>query len=328
MEKGTFVVSLDFELEWGVRDRPAAFAYRPNLLGSRQAIPRMLETFREFQIHVTWATVGFLFFETREQLLAALPARRPQYRQARLNPYLALDGLGENEERDPLHYGASLIRQIQAVPGQEIATHTFSHYYCLEPGQTVEDFRDDLRAARAAAQRTACELRSLVFPRNQFSEEYVEACREFGIEAYRGNEDSWLYAARSRSQESRLRRSLRLLDGYFDLTGNHCWHVAVGKGPVNIPSSRFLRPYSPALRAFEGLRLRRITRALDEAAATGSLFHLWWHPHNFGRHTNENLSFLRRILEHFARLRDAGRMESLNMSEVAAMVRAPAGVAG
>ncbi len=325
MTKGTFVVSLDFELEWGVRDRPHAEAYRANLLGSRRAIPRILALFREFEIHATWATVGFLFFESREQLLDSLPSRRPNYTQARLNPYLVLDSLGPIEDDDPLHFAPSLIRQILATPGQEVGTHTFSHFYCLEPGQTVDDFREDLRAAQAAARRFGVELRSLVFPRNQLSPAYVDVCREVGIEAYRGNENSWAYAERSRGEESPLRRTVRFLDSYVNLTGDHCSRIAEGLAPLNIPSSRFLRPYLPTLKPFEGQRLCRISKALEAAARTGSMFHLWWHPHNFGLHIDENLAFLRQVLEHVAALRDQGRMESRNMAEVAAEVRQAVG---
>lgn len=42
---GGFVISLDFELHWGVRDHRSVDEYRPNLLGVRQALPAMLELF-------------------------------------------------------------------------------------------------------------------------------------------------------------------------------------------------------------------------------------------------------------------------------------------
>lgn len=38
---GTFVISLDFELMWGVRDVQTKAGYGPNILGVRQAIPAM-----------------------------------------------------------------------------------------------------------------------------------------------------------------------------------------------------------------------------------------------------------------------------------------------
>ena len=48
--------------------------------------------------------------------------------------------IGPNERQDPYHFGLSLVRRIKDCPHQEIGTHTFSHYYCLEDGQTPEHF--------------------------------------------------------------------------------------------------------------------------------------------------------------------------------------------
>jgi hypothetical protein len=51
------------------------------------------------------------------------------------------------------------------------------------------------------------------------------------------------------------------------------------------------------------------------AARQGKVFHLWWHPHNFGLHTDENLAFLERILEHYAKLRHEYGFESAAMGD-------------
>src|SRR5256885_2930105 len=50
---------------------------------------------------------------------------------------------------------------------------------------------------------------------------------------------------------------------------------------VDIPASRFLRPVGNSA-VLERLRLQRITSAMETAARRRRLFHLWWHPHNFG----------------------------------------------
>ena len=42
---GNFVISLDFELMWGVRDHATRESYGRNVLGGRQAIPAMLDLF-------------------------------------------------------------------------------------------------------------------------------------------------------------------------------------------------------------------------------------------------------------------------------------------
>jgi hypothetical protein len=74
---GALVISLDFELHWGVRDKRSVADYRENLLGARRAVPAMLALFAEFGVRATWAIVGLLFAVSRREMLERLPARRP-----------------------------------------------------------------------------------------------------------------------------------------------------------------------------------------------------------------------------------------------------------
>src|SRR5438105_9743959 len=127
--RGALVVSLDFELHWGMRDKRSAKECAQRLLGSRQVVPRLLDLFLEREIHATWATVGFLFSRTRQDLEEAMPRVRPEYFDRKLSPYD--ERIGEDEAEDPLHYAASLTDLIRACPHQELATHTLSHFYCL-----------------------------------------------------------------------------------------------------------------------------------------------------------------------------------------------------
>jgi peptidoglycan/xylan/chitin deacetylase (PgdA/CDA1 family) len=319
---GAFVCSLDFELLWGVRDlHPAdGGAYRENLLGARRAIPAILELFERHRIHATWATVGFLFASSREELRAFSPRERPAYADPRLSPYG--DPLGADEREDPLRFGASLVARIRERPGQEIGTHTFSHYYCLEPGQTLAAFTADLDAAVRIAAARGIRLRSIVFPRNQVNEAYAATLRSRGIVAMRGNVRGWAYRSGTHAAANgAVRRAARMLDAYLPLSGlrGTGWDEIVRPdGLCDVPASLFLRPYAPRLRAFDGARLARIAAAVRHAARSGRVFHLWWHPHNFGRHLAENLAFLEGVLRVVGECRSRHGMGSLSMGEVAA----------
>ena len=44
---GTLIVSLDFELFWGMLDVCRLEDYQDNVLGGRKAIPKMLQLFRK-----------------------------------------------------------------------------------------------------------------------------------------------------------------------------------------------------------------------------------------------------------------------------------------
>jgi peptidoglycan/xylan/chitin deacetylase (PgdA/CDA1 family) len=320
------VISLDFELMWGVRDKRSIPGYGRNILGVRQAVPAMLDLFRRYRVKATWAAVGLLMFRRRSELLEHLPAVQPAYANGALSPYDPgyLAHLGDGEDSDPYHYGASLVDRIVQTEGMELASHTFSHYYCLEKGQTEREFSADLRAAIRACAPWGVRPVSLVFPRNQFNPSYLAVCSDLGFRAFRGNEDSWIYRAASGDEESSVRRAVRLLDNYVDLSGAHGFEPrrVPGSDLVNVPASRFLRPYHPALSRLESVRLKRITSAMRSTAARGQCFHLWWHPHNFGANLQENLHALDDVLRCFAHLRDEFGMRSCTMADVAREVKA------
>lgn len=318
---GALVISLDFELYWGVRDKRTLSDCEQNLQGARQVIPAILELFHKYEIHATWATVGFLFCETREELIGTLPNELPDYADPNLSPYrYVLSGaLGAREQVDPYHYALSLIRLISSCPHQYIGSHTHSHYYCLEPGQTARTFSEDLAAFKKVARKKGYAPTSIVFPRNQFTPSYLAVCKKHGFTAYRGNERSWMYKAGSSAQNTLLKRALRLVDAYVNLSGHHAYETlsTSQEGLVDVPASRFLRPYSPRLRWLESIRLKRLQRDLLYAAKNRRLYHLWWHPENFGSHLAENLRVLEQLLQCYAKLRSQYGMQSLSMEEAA-----------
>ena len=322
---GGLVVSLDFELAWGVLDYPGAEGpYKANLLGAREAIPRMLELFDRYELAATWATVGFLFAESREELEHYLPTLRPAYADARYDPYR--ERVGADERADPTRFAPSLIRLIASAPRQRVGSHTFSHYYCLEQGQDAAAFDADLAAAAAIARARGIELRSLVFPRHQVRADYLRLLPKHGLTVYRGNERNAFDRPAPTPGGSLPLRLLRHADAYLPLTGANAigWPlVAPRDGLVNVPASRFLRPRKPRLRALEPLQLRRLTAAMEVAARRGALFHLWWHPHNMGVELAHHLGVLQRVLEAYARLRDAHGFASYAMEDVAERSRSP-----
>ncbi|WP_138992491.1 polysaccharide deacetylase family protein [Larkinella sp. C7] len=323
MSGGNFVISLDFELMWGVRDKTTKENYGANILGVHQVIPTLLDIFHKNGIKSTFSIVGFLFFENKIQLLNSIPKQIPSYKNKNLSPY---DGyinlIGEDFYSDLYHYAPTLIRLIQKYPDQEIGTHTFSHYYCLEEGQVIEEFKNDIQAAIDVAKAYSISLSSLVFPRNQFNDSYIKICEELGIICYRGNEQSWLYTAKNETDESLFRRACRLLDAYLNLSGHNCYtdKRLNSTFPVNIPSSRFLRPYIPSLKILEPLRYHRIKTGMTYAAKHNLTYHLWWHPHNFGINQKENFLLLEKILNHYKYLQEKYDFQSITMTNLAKKV--------
>jgi peptidoglycan/xylan/chitin deacetylase (PgdA/CDA1 family) len=320
--KGIFTISLDFELHWGGFEKWPLHKYKEYFLNTRKTIPRMLASFKQYDVHVTWATVGLLFFEDREQLVQGSPRRKPQYEIPELSAYhyIETQGIGRDEADDPFHFAPSLVSQIISTPGQELATHTFAHYYCNEAGQSVDDFRDDLDAAQRAANKYGQKLRSLVFPRNQFNEAYLRVCHESGIKVVRSNPLDWFWNIDSTQSESYWKRLNRGADAYLPVGRRNTYRLeALSRMdgiPLSLPASRLLRPYRPKEGFLNTLKIERIKSEMTRAARNGEVYHLWWHPHNFGSYPDQSLAGLSIILDHFDYCRGKYGMVSLNMGEI------------
>jgi peptidoglycan/xylan/chitin deacetylase (PgdA/CDA1 family) len=323
---GRFVVSLDFELFWGMTDATTLEAYGAHIAGERTAIPRMLEYFTKYGIHATWATVGMLMARNKTELLSLLPPHdlRPTYPVARMSTYHYIEHtkIGTDESDDVYHYGPSLVEAILNTPHQELANHTFSHYYAVDGSTNGKHIlARDLEAHAQITKTYGVTTSSIVFPRNQVSDRALETLTQHGITAYRGNENHFLYQSRGYAEQSLFIRGLRLLDHYINLSGYHTYGIETMEnrsyGIANVAASRFLRPYMKQLSWLEPLRLLRIKRAMTHAARRGEVFHLWWHPHNFGINQAENFKNLEILLEHFKKLQAKYGMQSTSMKELA-----------
>ena len=319
MATPALIVSLDFELFWGMQDGWQLSEYENNVMGGRKAIPQMLDIFKKHGIHATWATVGFQFAKDHSELKPFLPEEglRPAYADAKLSSYRCFETIGSDEETAPCFYGASLLAQIAAFPGQEIASHTFSHYYCREAGQTTEQFRADMLAALAIGKAKGFDLTSVVLPRNQCEPEYTKVLADLGFLSFRDEENDWIH---EKVKIRPLMRLLRLADVYLPLTGFGGYTPKVEDGIVNLIGSRMYKPYFAPLGFLEWLKLRRIKGQMRHAAKMGLTFHLWWHPHNVGVRTEQHLAQLEEIFRYYDELKEKYGMRSLNMQEAAAEV--------
>ncbi len=302
MSGGRFIISLDFELHWGVFDTYGD-SYNENILGARLAILQILELFQRYEIEATWAIVGLLLNENKDDYLNYKPDLLPTYDNEHLSAYNVM--VGESEFDDPLHYGMSLARTIMSYRGQEIGSHSYSHYYCKEKGQTLEQFSRDLYASISITNDKLLETcRSFVFPKNMIEEEYLCCLKEHGFSIFRN-------VGTPKFSNQLLERCFRWLNSYIKISRDQVQGVTEVEGVRATVGSRFLRPHSGRLLSY--LMVERIKKELTFAAKNNSDYHLWWHPHNFGKNTNENLHNLEKLLKCYRKLKENFGMESVSM---------------
>ena len=317
--QGSFVISLDFELMWGMIDCSSKSGYgQTNVKQVPTVINRLLELFERYGVHATFATVGMIMYRGKEELLKDLPlANHPSYDKYEMSPYENGYISGIAPEEESLFFQLGLIEKIKSTVGMEIGTHTYCHYYCWERGQNLCQFEEDIRKAVSVAEFHGLSLRSIVFPRNQVSSDYLAVCDKYGITSYRGNAKCFFEQSTNRITTLK-NRICRFLDSYINVGGNtdiSYDDIDLTKKPMNIQASRFIRPYSARLRFFDGLRFRRIRKEMLHAARYGKLYHIWWHPHNFGMNIDENLRFIEQILEVYQDCQNRYGMQSFTMDE-------------
>lgn len=318
MGKGKIVISLDFELHWGVAELWNIQDRKDYFNTTRYSIPLVLSLFEKYDIHATWATVGFLFAKDKKQLLEFCPdlSLRPGYHKKELSYYNLIEKneIGADEQEDPFHYAPSLIEKVIKTKGQELGTHTFAHYYCNEPGQNHLQFDADLKAAQSLSKENfGIELKSLVFPRNQFNATYIDIARQNGIKVARSNPDVWFWR-----KQSKFTPLARAADTLFPISTPLSFKEIRTKDNevLLLPASRFLRAYSEKEKMIHNIKLSRIKKEMTYAAQNGFSYHLWWHPHNFGYFLEKNLVFLEEILKHYQMLNENFGFESNSMIEM------------
>lgn len=313
--QGKLVVSLDFELLWGVFDHETKESYNKRIQGARKVIPQMLEIFDEYGIHATWGTVGLLFADSLQEMKKYSPKTKPEYVKEKLSAYRHMEEIGENEAQDVFHFAKSLIDIIGNYENQELASHTFSHYYCKEKGQDVRTFEEDLQSAiNIMEDKKNVTPKSLILPRNQFLQEYADAAKRAGFLSIRGTPKNYAY-----NNSTLLARGIRLIDTYVNICGKKCYTLEMcRKGDIiNIPESRFFRAYNNKLKFLESMKIRCIKKQMRYAAKKGMVFHLWWHPHNFGKDPEKCLNQIKELFQYYNKLKIKYGFQSKNMGELA-----------
>ena len=299
------MLSLDFELRWGVHDVYGldVDGYRGNLEREREVIPALLKVFVDHGIRATWAAVGAIGCADWDDYFSRAPAP-PRY----ADPAFAVKA--EYAEIDPdgtLHFAPDLMRSILGAPGQELGTHTFSHLFLREKGVTAADASADLAAAIDLHRECFGSVPlSLVFPRNQPA--FIDVIRASRVRIWRGNAAAWYYECEDSEHNGPLPRALKLIDAFNPFTRR----AAPVVGDMN-RASIFLRLNLPA--SAWALHVHRIRIELD-ALRRDEVFHIWFHPHNLGKDTARRLDRVTQIAELIREREHAGKLRSCSMADL------------
>ena len=307
---GNFYLSFDFEMFWGISDLGVDSPYINNNIANVDSVfPSILKLLDEYGVAATFATVGLLFSNRND--ISEFKKYDIPYINSKLNPFINLDKILKLE--DKIIFGGVALETLLKNKNHEIASHTFSHFYCLEKNVTIDDFENDLIYFKKITNHY--EIKTLIFPRNQFNPKFIPVLKKYGFKFLRvNNESSFIYKTRIRY--SYFIRLLRLIDRYFPISKISVSKIIEKDGVFLQNDSRFFAPYISKLSFIESLKIKRIKKEMTFCAKNNLDYHLWTHPHNFGANSLQMLDQFQIILKHYKLLNELYGFKSKRMDEI------------
>ncbi|MBK1619390.1 hypothetical protein CKO42_13260 [Lamprobacter modestohalophilus] len=337
-EHGYLVLSLDTELAWGYYDDDDARERLFSADGSRErrSIERVLALCDDQGIRATWAMVGHLFFSQCEDCAPCpVAAWRDDHRGFRevhvtgqaaqmqpAHPQLAQmqpahPQLVHPQPAHPQWYAPDVRDLLLAASDRhELAFHGFSHrpFHQMD----ADAAQSEVQAWLAVAGRFGVKPESIVFPRNRVG--HLPLFADAGFRCFR---------APDRTPRWHLRRfgsALKSADDLLALSTPRVYRreqLRREQGLIRVPSSAHLFDFPRGLElrldrvGLQRLRLRGIAKAIDHAARSGGILHLWAHPWELRTPADEDK--LEYLLGLAAEQIAAGRLRSITMSELSAL---------
>jgi len=192
--KAVFLLCADFELAWAWRFAKALPDQKQDAIQlarqARENIPLILELCDEYDIPITWATVGHLFLErcNKNGNLAHAQMERLSYHE---NQYWKFEQ-GDWFDNDPCSdwqtspewYAPDLIKMISSSKTKhEIACHTFSHIDCRDGVCPSQILAGEIRECQNLAQKYDIRLESFVHPGHTIGN--LDTLKELGFTSFR-----------------------------------------------------------------------------------------------------------------------------------------------
>lgn len=308
-DKGIFTLSLDTELAWGTVDKPVSLINNKEYYyETREAIDGIIELLEKYEISATWAIVGSMLLD------------RPRFEEQFIKHIT--DDLGDRikvqyidllkDER--IWCGKDILEKIKScsVP-QEIGSHSYSHIIfgddTISREKAIKEFANGMDILKKYGEQP----KSFIFPRNSVN--YLTELQNACVKTYRGVEPSWYMKI-----PGKLKKICHMLDQALAISPPVVTPTFCG-GLVNIPASMLYLSMS-GFRKYIPLksRVKKAKKGIQKAIDEKKIFHLWFHPFNIATDKEKLLKGLDDIFKMVKRERDAGNLEVMTMSGIAAKV--------
>jgi peptidoglycan/xylan/chitin deacetylase (PgdA/CDA1 family) len=248
-ERGGLIISADFEMAWAWRYTKTNADFLQKGRIERENMPKILKILEDYDIPITFATVGHLFLENCKRGAHDWMRRIPHF-----DDHWSFTH-GDWYDHDPYScykeapewYAPDLIRSIlDSKTVHEIGTHTFSHIDFSYSNCPQEVADDEVKACKITAETYGVTLESIVFPGGTWGN--IETLKKHGFNIYR------------------KKNNFDLAYPYRDM---HGLLVTTSSGSLEYNLHYGWTP---------DYYLNRLKKYVDKAIKLNSLVHLWFHP--------------------------------------------------
>lgn len=248
-EKGGLIISADFEMAWAWRYAKSNADFIKKSQIERTNFPKIIKVLEEYNIPITFATVGHLFLDKCQKGEHDWMQKIPHFNE-RWN-FTTGDWYDHDPYTDYIKsaewYAPDLIKMIiDSRVEHEIGSHTFSHIdfsYKNCPGNVADD---EIKACLIAAKPFNVNLESMVFPGGTWGN--IEVLKKYNFNIYRNNDDFDL-AYPYRDEFGLL---VSTSSGALEFNRNYGW------------SKDFF--------------VQKLKFFIDRAIETNTIAHFWFHP--------------------------------------------------
>lgn len=285
-EKGGLIISADFELSWAWRYTKTGSDYIQKGKQGRENFPLIIKILEEYNIPISFATVGHLFLETCKKGEHDWMSRIPYFDDHW--KYTSGDWFDHDPYSDykkaPEWYAPDLIKMIiDSKVEHEIGCHTFTHIDFSDKNCPKNVAVDEIKACEQAAEKFDVKLKSIVFPGGTWGN--ISVLKDNNFLIYRRNFGKYDLHYPFRDEFGLL---VTPTSGALEFNLNYGW------------SAKFF--------------LKKLKRHIDKAIESGTIAHLWFHP-------SCNSFFIKNIFPHFFKYavakREKGELWIGTMQEIA-----------
>lgn len=220
-KRAVVTITADFELAWATR-------YSHKLNGSiakslemarreRRNIHDILDLCEQYDIPITWATVGHLFLHSCKREngqvhseIPAVPNYHGKYWSFQSTDWFEHDPCSDLNT-DPEWYAPDLINRILlSNVGHEIGCHTFSHIDCRDGICPPDLFKKEIQVCQKLASQKSIHLESFVHPGHTIGN--LDWLQESGFTSYQSDPGNILgYPIKKAKQFWELQRTMEFV---------------------------------------------------------------------------------------------------------------------